>query len=160
MRRLASLLLLVLGCSRPSGDPNERAPALVERPVSSASAKARCTQDSECTLCSNGERGLPMLKTEAESAGTRCEIGFLAEPWNPQCQDGKCGEVEPPSYLRCRNNDDCALCFDGSPCGYPMAKDRIAFLDQSCRKGSSGQCRRLDLICDRGRCKDASLINQ
>jgi hypothetical protein len=160
---LVSVLLagLVVGsCSRgPKPTPKTDPPSHVPAPVSSAGLTAEdlgCERDDDCTICSDGQCGEAMPRRRATALGQECQRGALCEPWNAACRVGRCVSAPPPE--RCVHNADCATCFDGSRCGLPMARARMATLGARCQHAAPSDCRQLELVCHEGRCMDPKLL--
>jgi hypothetical protein len=162
---LASALLvgtLAGGCSRgPKPTPETDPPSHVPAPVSSAGLRSedlRCERDDDCVVCSDGQCGEAMSRRRVATRGAECHQGALCEPWNAVCRGGRCLSVPPPPAERCVHNSDCVTCFDGSPCGQPMARARMAALGARCNQPTRGDCRKLELVCHAGRCLDPKLL--
>jgi hypothetical protein len=153
---------LASGCSRgPKPTSQTDPPGYVPAPVSSAGLSAEqlnCNEDDDCTVCSDGQCGEAMPRRRATALGAECQRGALCEPWNAACRGGRCVSVPPPPAERCIHNADCTICFDGSRCGLPMARARMASLRARCSHTGRGDCRQLDLICHEGRCMDPKLL--
>jgi hypothetical protein len=162
---MAPTLLALLagsGCSRGwEATQKEDPPSYVPAPVSSqglSPSDLACTARDDCGVCSDGQCGEAMTRRRISALGMHCRQGSLCEPWNADCQAGRCVLVPPTMELRCVQNADCAVCLDGSECGQPMARARVLRLGEACRQQTIAKCRMPQLVCHAGRCLDPKLL--